>query len=139
MVLYLIIAPASRLCLFLLDFSLLNKVDLVLQLGGLICQLMIDNREINKQNCNGEAIPSRSKSSNWEFQPERVRTSVDPMLKDEKSSCRIASHLLALQPSLLLGSPCLSYWFVITPPPPPLPSSAIDLFKIANIYILVSF
>ena len=79
-VLYLITNLASRLCLFSLDFSLLNKVDLVLQLDGLICQLMIDNREINEQNCNGEARPSRTKSCNWEFQLEILRTSVDPKL-----------------------------------------------------------
>ena len=52
------------------------------------------------------------------FSPKELSTSVDPMLKDEKSSCRIASHLLALQPSLLLGSPCLSYWYVIHFHPP---------------------
>ena len=29
---------------------------------GFICQLMIDNRERNKQNCNGEARPCRIRS-----------------------------------------------------------------------------
>ena len=68
------------------------------------------------------------------FSPKELRTSVDPMLKDEKSSCRIASPLLALLPALLLESPCLSYWYGIHPCPPKKKSSAIDLFKIANLY-----
>ena len=38
---------------------------------GLICQLMFDNRERNKQNCNGEARPSRTRSCDEIFQPER--------------------------------------------------------------------
>jgi hypothetical protein len=31
---------------------------------GLICQLMIDKTERNKQNCNGEGRSSRSRSCN---------------------------------------------------------------------------
>ena len=38
---------------------------------GLICQWMLDNRERNKQNCNSEARPSRTRSCDEIFQPER--------------------------------------------------------------------
>uniref|UniRef100_A0A2N9E9H1 Uncharacterized protein n=1 Tax=Fagus sylvatica TaxID=28930 RepID=A0A2N9E9H1_FAGSY len=40
-------------------------------------------RERNKQNCNGEARPSRTRSCDEEVQPKRLRTPIDPMLKDK--------------------------------------------------------
>jgi hypothetical protein len=49
--------------------------------GGLICQLMIDNRERNKQNCNAEARANRTRSCEEEVQPKRLKTPIDPMLK----------------------------------------------------------
>ena len=50
---------------------------------GLICQLMIDNSQKKVQNCNYEARPSRTKSSKEEFDLERLRQPLDPILKDE--------------------------------------------------------
>ena len=51
---------------------------------GLIRQLMIDNSPKKKlQNCNFEARPSRTKSSKEEFDLERLRQPLDPILKDE--------------------------------------------------------
>ena len=37
----------------------------------LICQVMFDKRERNKQNCNGEARPNRIRNCDEIFQPER--------------------------------------------------------------------
>ena len=52
---------------------------------GLIRQLMIDNNQKTKkkQNCNYEVRPSRTKSSKEEFDLERLRQPLDPILKDE--------------------------------------------------------
>ena len=52
---------------------------------GLIRQLMIDNSQKKKKhaNCNYEAIPSRTKSSKEEFDLERLRQTLDHILKDE--------------------------------------------------------
>ena len=53
---------------------------------GLISQLMIDNSPKKKkklQNCNYEVRPSRTKISKEEFDPERLRQPLDPILKDE--------------------------------------------------------
>ena len=49
----------------------------------LIRQLMIDNSQKKKQNCNYEARPSRTKISKEEFDLERLRQPLDPILKDE--------------------------------------------------------
>ena len=38
---------------------------------GLVCQLMFDNKERNKQNCNCEARPSRTWSCDEIYQPKR--------------------------------------------------------------------
>ena len=52
---------------------------------GLICQLMIykSQKKIKMQNCNYEVRPSRTKSSKEEFDLERLRQPLDPILKDE--------------------------------------------------------
>ena len=49
----------------------------------LIRQLMIDNNQKEMQNCNYEARTSRTKISK-EFDIERLRQPLDPILKDEE-------------------------------------------------------
>ena len=80
---------------------------------GLICQLMADNGERYKQNCNCEARPCRFRSYVEEVQPKRLRIHIDSMLKNERK--RDVEYLLALLPSLLFKLFLLSYWYASTP------------------------
>ena len=57
-------AKVWALCLY-------HYMAFLLDNWGLICQLMFDNRERNKQNCNGEARPNRIRNCDEIFQPER--------------------------------------------------------------------
>ena len=48
---------------------------------GLVCQLMFDNRERNKQNCNGEARPVELEAAMQYFKLKE--NTINPMLKDK--------------------------------------------------------
>ena len=72
--------------------------SLNVQKCGLIYQLMVDNGERYKQNCDCEVRPYRFRSYVEEVQPKRLRIHVDSMLKDEGD----VEYPLALLPSLLL-------------------------------------
>ena len=48
---------------------------------GLVCQLMFDNRERNKQNCDGKERPNRTSSCDGYFKTKE--NTIDPILKDK--------------------------------------------------------
>ena len=50
---------------------------------GRICPLMFDNSQRKMQKCNYGARPSRTRSSKEEFDLERLRQPLDPILKVE--------------------------------------------------------
>ena len=62
---------------------------------GLIYYFIIHIRKRNKQNCNCVIRSSRTRSCNRELQPERLKISVDPMLR-ENGKTRIIFPLLSV-------------------------------------------